>query len=215
MRRTLFTALLAVLVFLSFFGFQTRTAESSEVHDVAVSSVTAWPTFVVPAIDIHINVTVENQGTGNETFDLAVYAGNLTIQTVRVVDLGQGLSGTLTFEWRVFPDVWIMVFPPPWPEEPMVENVTIWAEADVVAGEVDTSDNVYIDGTVTIIWWPPDVDGDGDIDIFDIVSVAGAYGSELGGPGYNPLLDFNQDGKIDIFDIVIMANPEVYGTSYW
>lgn len=201
----------------SFFGFQIPLVEGVEVHDIAVSNVAAWPTFVLPSMVVYINVTVENQGTSSENFSLTAYAENLTIQTV-TVDLAPGASENLTFEWQTmsYPEYMVMVFPPPWPpDEPMLENVTIWAEADVVAGEVDTSDNVYFDGTVTIIWMPPDVDGNGIINIFDIMWLIRAYGSELGDPGYNTLLDFNQDGKIDIYDIVISASPGVYGATYF
>lgn len=212
MKVTLSVILLASLLFLSCFGFQTSAVESSEVHDVAVSNVIAWPTFALPISVVHVNVTVENQGTCNENFSLIVHAENMTIQTVNVVDLAPAQTETLTLEWKLYP-FRAMIFPPPRPyDKPMVENVTIWAEADVVAGEVDTSDNVYIDGEVTIIWWLGDVDGDGDIDIFDLVYLVGRYGSEQGDPRYDPLLDFNQNGKIGIYDIVISVSS--YGLGY-
>lgn len=204
--RVSMTLLLSLFAALSLLAFQIPFIESSEVHDVAVFNVKAWPTLVLPTITVYINVTVENQGTANETFNLTVYADNLTIQTVSVADLSPGLGKTLTFNWEISPPFRIMIFPPPWPpNKPMVENVTIWAEADVVAGEVDTSDNIYIDGTVTIMWWPPDVNGDGKIDIRDIASVAKAFGSSPGDPRWDPILDFNSDGKIDIRDIATSA----------
>ena len=55
-----------------------------------------------------------------------------------------------------------------------------------------------------------DFDGDGDIDIFDFVQFADAYGSEAGDPNYNAIGDFDDDGHIDIFDFVDFA--DVYGT---
>jgi hypothetical protein len=212
MRVTLSLVLLVTFLFLSSFNFQAVAVESSEVHDVAVSNVTAWPAFALPISVVHVNVTVENQGTCSENFSLIVYAENMTIQTVNIVDLAPAQIKTLTFKWELHP-FRVMIFPPPRPyDKPMVQNVTIWAEADVVAGEADTSDNVYIDGKVTIIWWLTDVDGDGDIDIYDIIHLVSRYGSELGDPGYDPLLDFNQNGKIGIFDVVISVNS--YGPCY-
>jgi len=218
MKVMLSVALLSLFI-LSSIVFQASTAESSEVHDVAVTYVTAWPTRALPLDVVHLNVTVENQGTSNESFNLTVYAAeNHTIQTVSVTDLAPAESETLTFAWYVSPGFafefmgWL--FPPPWPvDEPLVENVTIWAEADAVAGEVDTSDNVYVDGTVTIVWWPLDVTGSGKIDIFDVMELVRAYGSELGDPLYHPMLDFNHDGEIDIFDIVILI-VGAYGAEY-
>lgn len=217
MKVMLSVALLSLFL-LSFSVFQASIVESSEVHDVAVTYVTAWPSRVLPLDVVHLNVTVENQGTSNESFNLTLYAAeNHTIQTVSVTDLSPAESETLTFVWYVSPGFafefmgWL--FPPPWPvDEPLVENATIWAEADTVAGEVDISDNVYVDGAVTIVWWPLDVTGSGKIDIFDVVWLVGPYGCKLGDEGYHPMLDFNQDGKIDIFDIVILIGA--YGAEY-
>jgi len=55
-----------------------------------------------------------------------------------------------------------------------------------------------------------DFDGDDDIDIYDFVMFAAAYGSELGDDNYNPVGDFDDDGDIDIFDFVNLA--AAYGT---
>lgn len=207
------TSLFSLFAALSLFAFQMSSIQSLEVHDVAVSNVVAWPTMVLPTSTVHINVTVENQGTSYETFNLTVYADNLTIQTVTVPALAPGLSETLTLNWEISPPFKIMIFPPPWQlDRPMVENVTIWAEANVVPGEADTSDNFHIDGTVKIIWRVQDVDGDGDISIRDIALVARAFGSYVGHPRYNIWLDFNQDGEIDIRDVA--SSAKLFGVTY-
>lgn len=57
-----------------------------------------------------------------------------------------------------------------------------------------------------------DFDGDGDIDIFDFVWFAVAYGSEEGDANYSPIGDFNRDGKINIFDFVAFAVMYGHGT---
>jgi len=57
-----------------------------------------------------------------------------------------------------------------------------------------------------------DFDGDGDIDIFDFVLFAAAYGSELGDDNYNAIGDFDNNDCIDIIDFVQFAS--VYGTSW-
>jgi len=60
-----------------------------------------------------------------------------------------------------------------------------------------------------------DLDGDRDVDIFDIVLIAGAYGSYPGHPNYRPEYDVEPppfgDGDIDIFDIVSAVGN--YGTN--
>lgn len=57
-----------------------------------------------------------------------------------------------------------------------------------------------------LIWiYLSDLTDDGIVDIFDIVTVAVAYGSKPGDDNWNPNADLIQDGTIDIFDIVIAA----------
>jgi parallel beta-helix repeat protein len=57
-----------------------------------------------------------------------------------------------------------------------------------------------------------DADGDGGVDIFDIVRMAGVYGVTFHDLRYDWTCDMNLDGDIDIFDIVIAAGN--YGESW-
>jgi parallel beta-helix repeat protein len=57
-----------------------------------------------------------------------------------------------------------------------------------------------------------DVDGDRDVDIFDIVLMAAAYGATYPGAAYDRLRDLDLDGDIDLFDIVLAAGS--YGDSW-
>lgn len=50
-----------------------------------------------------------------------------------------------------------------------------------------------------------DVNGDCRVNIFDLVTVAIAYGSSPGDPRWNPDADLKDDGRINIFDLVIVA----------
>jgi hypothetical protein len=56
------------------------------------------------------------------------------------------------------------------------------------------------------------VDGDRDVDIYDIVRIAGAYAAAYPDPRYDRLCDLDLDGDIDIFDIVAAASR--YGDSW-
>jgi hypothetical protein len=59
---------------------------------------------------------------------------------------------------------------------------------------------------MNIYWNPGDIDHDLDVDIFDLVRCAGAYGSTPLGPNWNPHCDIAEpSGKVDIFDLVIAA----------
>ena len=51
-----------------------------------------------------------------------------------------------------------------------------------------------------------DINGDGIVDIFDVVLAAIAFGSKPGDDNWNPDADLNDDDIVDIFDIVILAN---------
>lgn len=46
-----------------------------------------------------------------------------------------------------------------------------------------------------------DVDGNGRIDLEDLVEFLLAYGTALGEPGYDPRADFNRDGVVDVADL--------------
>lgn len=51
----------------------------------------------------------------------------------------------------------------------------------------------------------PDLDGDLDVDIYDVVILAGAYGSVKGGPKWNPRADLIENDVIDIYDVVALV----------
>ena len=50
-----------------------------------------------------------------------------------------------------------------------------------------------------------DLDEDGDVDIADLIIVAGAFGATSLHPRWNPQADINDDAKINMVDLAIVA----------
>ncbi len=182
---------------------------TSEAHDVAVIYITVWPSLTLPSY-VNVNVTVENQGIGYETFNVTLHADNLTVTSTTVIDLAPGSNETLKLKFDLFP-YRAVIFPPPWSlDGPMVANVSVWAEASTVASETDALDNVYVDGAVSITWWCVDLNGDGRINILDLAIMAKAFGNG----GFRPLwLDIDGDGQITIREIAFVARA--FGQVYF
>lgn len=119
-------------------GWSSSLAVIIEYHDVAVTSVTASPASARVGGPATITVGVENQGDYTETFDVIAYYDSTAIGTQTVSSLASGDSTTLTFTWDT---------------AGVAEGTyTIKAVASTVAGETDTADNTYIDGTVQVYW---------------------------------------------------------------
>lgn len=192
------------------FNARSGISQGSEVHDVAVVDVKAWPTVIIGRGRVHIEIVVQNKGTSYESFDLTIYVNNHTIESMTVANLEPGTNKSLEFVWEYHP---FKLFQSQWRvDKPMIENFTIWAEASTVADEIDISNNIYTNCIITMIWWVPDADGDGRISVYDVYIVARAFLSSPEGPRWNPCVDFNQDGKINILDVYILAKS--FGRTY-
>ena len=137
----------------------------------------------------NINVTAANQGDYAETFNVTIHA-NTTSVASQTITLGNGTSTTITFSWNTTGFA--------------KGNYSIDAEAGSVPGETDTADNTLLDGWIFVAM-PGDINADGIVDIFDIATVALAFGSTPSDPNWNSIADINNDNIVDIFDIVVVA----------
>ncbi|MCJ7470389.1 PQQ-binding-like beta-propeller repeat protein [Candidatus Bathyarchaeota archaeon] len=173
------------------------------VHDIKVTDVRPGKTVVGQGYNATINVTVVNEGNFTE-YDISVtaywYNGthiNQTIGSTTIPELRINASIIVNITWNTTGFAY--------------GNYTVWAYAWPVEGETETADNTFVDVWV-IVTIPGDVDGDFDVDIYDVVAICVAYGSKIGEPAYVPECDINCDGKIDIYDVVIACTH--YGQKY-
>ncbi len=51
-----------------------------------------------------------------------------------------------------------------------------------------------------------DVDGDGHVDVVDLLYLADSWGKVAGETGFNPLCDFNADDSVDVSDLLMLAD---------
>jgi len=66
---------------------------------------------------------------------------------------------------------------------------------------------------VIIVTVPGDTDGDRDVNIYDIVRLAWAYGAKRGEPRFNPNCDIDGSDEINIYDAVIATSRYGYRES--
>jgi len=165
-------------------------------HDVAVTNIAMSKTVIGQGYTANITVTLQNQGSLTQIFNVTVPANSTIIQT-RPICIRTGQFTTITIVWST--SGWTKA------------AYEISAQADRVSGETDANalDNLLIFGIIKITV-PGDVDGDRDIDIYDIVTIASAYGSKLGESLFKPNADIDSDNRISIYDVVIAASRYGY-----
>jgi hypothetical protein len=104
---------------------------------------------------------------------------------------GSGVLGTITFQVSKKGECSLEIY----------DNM-LMGYVDVISpGEYDV-DHGYIAAPIDRYG---DLNGDGVVNIADIVIVGLAYPSRPGDPNWNPIADMNSDGRINIIDAVLVA----------
>ena len=73
-------------------------AKPGDIHDVAVTAIAA-PSTAILGTTATINVTVQNQGTLNETFDVVLTESPPGVTDTKKITLAAGASTIVTFSW--------------------------------------------------------------------------------------------------------------------
>ncbi|UCC33795.1 MAG: hypothetical protein JSW53_01980 [Candidatus Bathyarchaeota archaeon] len=158
--------------------------------DLAISNIVAPKNVVGQGFTLNVTVVVANQGTMIEEINVTVYLNDQILDSLSS-SVKAGESAFCDFTWNT--------------SDFSKGNYTISAVVDAVPGEEDTADNTLLGSTATVTI-PGDVDGDRDVDIYDIVRMANVYDISQPDPRYDPYCDIDNDGDTDIYDIVIAAN---------
>jgi len=156
-------------------------------HDIAVTGVAASPDETYIGRTVQITVTLQNYGNVPETFTTTIYSDGNNITALQALDLLPNETRILTYDWNT---------------TGFAANNTpysIKAEAEILPYETNTTNNVYVDGQVKLKLIG-DVNGDGKVDINDLIAWDAAYDSKPGDPNWNAQADINGDGVVDNLD---------------
>jgi hypothetical protein len=82
------------------------------------------------------------------------------------------------------------------------------AGADVVAYEYYLHDNPgwQLADTFKRVGLAGDTDGDGHVDVVDLLNLVASFGTVTGDAGYSAACDFNSDGSVDVVDLLMLVN---------
>jgi hypothetical protein len=163
------------------------------IRDVAVIDVEPYPQKVYAGRIVTVNVTAANLGNLTETFMVSAYVDtNVSLGTQNVASLAPGANTTLSFYWNTT-------------GQPSCTSHTLSANASFLPFEFNTTNNFMVSPIPVKIKILGDINGDGSVNLTDLVLLANAYGSKVGDLKYNPEADFNDDGKVNLLDLVTCA----------
>jgi parallel beta-helix repeat protein len=163
------------------------------IHAIAAESAAASRTVVGQGFTTNLSIDVVNRGHFEENLAVTVEVfvnGNpkpaIWYYEVRVAS---GSSSMAAFVWDT--------------SEFADGNYTLKASVEPVPNETDTTDNTCCSWIVITV--PGDINGDFTVDIYDALTLAGAYNSKPNSSNWNLNVDINGDNIVDIYDAIILA----------
>jgi len=162
--------------------------------NIAATNVSLIKGIIGQGYSPSINVTVQNQGTLEETFNFTVYA-NATPIALRAATLTSGNSTTITFPWNTTGFAY--------------GNYTISAYAEPVLNETYIVDNNVSCIVPVHVGVPSDISGptqgvyDGTTNMRDIQYLILLFNTNPSSPNWKPNADINDDGTVNMRDIQI------------
>ena len=110
-------------------------------HDIAITNVSASPLIAYVGTPVEIIVETVNLGNFTETFNVTIYYDTFKIATRKIESLDSGFNLTMSIIWDTV--------------NASTGNYTVWALADFLPEEVNVTNNVFINGKVTLLLKPP------------------------------------------------------------
>lgn len=159
-------------------------------HAVSAQGLSLPRTVVGQGYLAEMEVTVVNDGHYSEPLNASVLVNGTLVNSTQVM-VPAGGSATFVVHWDTTGQA--------------LGNYTVTLFVEPVEDEANTTDNFLQCEMMVCVSLPGDVDADHDVDVFDIVRLAQAYGTLEGHPLHARDCDINGNGYIDIFDIVIAA----------
>lgn len=156
-------------------------------HDIAVTNVTASPSETYIGRIMQITVTLDNFGNVPENFATTIYADGNNLTILNVLNLLPAETRIISYDWNT---TGFAASNTPY---------VMKAEAEILPYEINTTNNVYVDGNVKLKL-VGDVNGDGTVNIDDLIAWDAAYGSVQADPNWNAQADINGDGVVDNLD---------------
>jgi outer membrane protein assembly factor BamB len=158
-------------------------------HGVSTDDIQMSKSIIGNGYSMATNVTVSDSGNYTETPKIDIYA-NTTLINSQTITLSNGSSTTIILAWNTTGFA--------------LGSYTVSAYVWPVPGEIDMTDNNFTGGTVKVTI-AGDINGDFTVDIYDAITLAGAYNSIPKSSSWNPNADINNDNIVDIYDAIILA----------
>jgi hypothetical protein len=162
-------------------------------RDVAIVDITPEYYEAYKGWIIKVYITASNLGDMAETFNVTLYVNDNVVEEQEVVNLAPKTNITLTMTFNTAQ---------PWVQP--CHNHTLKAEASYVPYEIDTTNNILVDGEVHIKLMG-DINGDKVVNYSDAILIGASFGSKPGDPNWNPNADLNRDGYINYKDVIILG----------
>lgn len=153
-------------------------------HDIAVTAISTSTNETYAGRSVNITVTLQNYGNIAENFTATILAGTTNLTDVKIDNLQPNETRTITYTWNTTGFSASMT------------AYAIKAQAQILPYETNTTNNFCVDGQVKLKL-VGDVNGDGKVDIQDLIFWDTAFNSKLGDANWNPQADINGDGIVD------------------